>query len=263
VTRRALPAAALAAGAAIVGCFELSAPASDLSAISPIAAAWPSVVVGDVLRDGEGNVAPLLVEAYDGGGNLVTDATVTFIPLDNWLRVDPDGVVHGETVQSTPARVVAQVRRGGDVLQTPEARIDVVSRPDSVAPGQDTTFAAKSVARFETAPISTELAVKVLSRRPGAPPQGVRSWIVRYEIIDDPPGTNDQPTAVFSGGGTTPVSVDTTDTGGLASRTVVLQTILLAPATGRQNVLVRVTVGNTRAGGAPTVFTITLPFDRQ
>jgi hypothetical protein len=247
---------------AVVACFELSGPPSGLVAISPIQVAWPSVVVGDVLRDGAGAVAPLRVEAYDGDGNVLDDATVTFIALDTGLRVGPDGVVHGDNVRTSPARIVAQVRRAGDVLQTPEIRLDVVPRPDSVAPAQDTTFAAKPIPATDPSPIpSDSLRVRVVSR--GATPTPVRSWIVRYEIIAEPPGVNGQRTALFNVGGTATVSLDTTDANGVASRLIILQRALLEPATGRQNVQVRVTVGNTRSGGAATAFTITLPYDRQ
>jgi hypothetical protein len=248
---------------AVVACFELSGPPSGLVAISPIEVAWPSVVVDDVLRDGAGAVAPLRVEAYDGDGNVLDDATVTFIALDTGLHVGPDGIVHGDNVRTSSARIVAQVRRAGDVLQTPEIRLDVVPRPDSVAPAQDTTFAAKPIPAIDPSPIpSDSLRVKVMSRG-ATPPAAVRSWIVRYEIVAEPPGVNGQRTALFSGGGTATVSLDTTDANGVASRLIVLQRALLEPATGRQNVQVRVTVGNTRSGGAATVFTITLPYDRQ
>jgi hypothetical protein len=246
-------------------CFELSGPPSGLVAVSPIQVAWPSVVVDDVLRDGAGAIAPLRVEAYDGDGNVLDDATVSFIAIDTGLHVGPDGVVHGDNARTSPARIVAQVRRAGDVLQTPEIRLDVVPRPDSVAPAQDTTFAAKPIPALDPSPIpSDSLRVKVLNRgTTGATPTPVRSWIVRYEIIAEPPGVNGQRTALFSGGGAATVSLDTTDADGVASRLIVLQRALLEPATGRQNVQVRVTVGNTRSGGAATVFIITLPYDRQ
>src|SRR3712207_6856348 len=49
-----------------------------------------------------------------------------------------------------------------------------------------------------------------------------RSWIVEYEIVTQPPGVNNQNTALFVGGGAL-VSLDTTDAAGVASRTISLQ----------------------------------------
>ena len=268
-TSRAWAAARIAVGASLVGCFELSAPASDLSAISPIAVPWPAVVVGDSLRNAAGQVVPLHVDAYDGEGQLVTDVQVSYIALDRGLHVTPEGIVVGDSVRTSPVRIVALVRRGADVLQTPEAqveaRVDVVPRPDSVAPSRDTIFAPRQIVLTNPAPDSTELAVRVYSRRPGQAAVAVRSWIVRFEILTPlPPGANEnQPTVSFGGAGNLLITADTTDERGLASRTVVLQTTALnANLLGRFEVRIRVSVGNTRPGGAPTEFTITLPFDR-
>jgi hypothetical protein len=217
-------------------------------------------VVGDVLRDAEGAEAPLEIEVFDADGELVTDATVSYIVLDDGIRVDPTGVVHGLSVRTTPARIVAQVRRGNDVIQTPEASIDVVPLPDSVTPGADTTFAAKPIPVTDPAPISSDpLTVTVLSKTTGAP-QPVKSWIVEYEILTQPPGVEGQNTAVFPGAGAARTSADTTDATGAASRTISLQRALLVSSTGRQNVTVRATIR--RIGPARETRTVlfTLPF---
>ncbi|MDQ3949791.1 MAG: hypothetical protein M3282_05550, partial [Gemmatimonadota bacterium] len=143
MSRRLFPAGVFAAGVALGACFELSSPPSGLSSISTVELAWPSVVVGDSLRDSEGIAVPLRVEAFDGDGRLVTDAQVAFIALDTGLSVTPSGFVMGERQRTSPARIVAQVRRGGDVLQTPEIRVDVVPRPDTVSPAAFDTLAVK------------------------------------------------------------------------------------------------------------------------
>jgi hypothetical protein len=261
------PGGVLAVGVALVACFELSGPQSGLSAISPISVAWPSVVDDDQLRDSLGNVAPLRVDAFDGEGNKVDDAEVRFIVLDRGLSVRPDGIVLGDSIRTSPVRVVAQVRRGADVLQTPEINIDVVPRPDSVTPAQDTTFAPKPVLIADPSNVSSDsLNVKVLSVGTGAAaPVGVRSWIVRYEIISEPGGVNGQRTALFSGAGTARISLDTTDASGVASRTIVLQRTALAEPTGPQDQEVRVSATIRDAGnnGASTVITFVLPFPRQ
>jgi hypothetical protein len=264
VSGRRIPASALLASVAVVACFELSGPSSQLSSISPIMLAWPSVVVDDALRDSVGDTAALRVDAFDGDGNPVDDAEIRFILLDTGLTVRSDGVVIGTAVRTTPARVLAHVSRGGEVLQTPEISIHVVPPPDSVAPAQDTTFAPKLIPVTDPDPIpSDSLTVKVLSRVPGGTAVGVRGWIVRYDITDQPASATGERTALFSESGVDSVSVDTTDASGVASRTVVLQRRILARATGRQDVVVQATIRRVGNSGAGTSFKFILPFVGQ
>jgi hypothetical protein len=231
--------------------------------ISTIRPAWPSVVVGDVLRDAEGVAAPLRIEVFDSQGEPVTDATVSYVVLDRGLRVEGNGVVRGDSARTSPARIIAQVRRGNDVIQTPEVGIDVVPLPDSVNPRADTTFAAKAIPVTDPAPISSDpLNVTVLSRTVGnLPPTPVRSWIVTYEIVSQPAGVGGQNTALFVGGGAERASVDTTDANGLAARTISLQRALLASGTGRQLVTVRATIRRIGATAQTRTVVFTLPFD--
>jgi hypothetical protein len=266
VTRRWLPASVLAAGVALIACVELSGPQSGLSAISPIMAAWPSVVLNDQLRDSFGIVAPLRIDVFDGDGNQVDDAEVRFIVLDTGLTVQSDGVAVGTKIRTAPARVVAQVRRGGDLLQTPELEIDVVPLPDSVAPSGDTTFAAKTFPITDPAAVTSDpLIVKVVSRgTAGSTPIGVRSWIVGYEIVDEPPGINGLHTAVFSGAGEAQVTSDTTDASGVADgRSIAFQRARLRTAEGRHDVTVRATIRRIGAASATRTVTFTLPFVGQ
>jgi hypothetical protein len=249
--------AAIVAGLAVVACFELSGPPGSLLGISAIRPAWPSVVVGDVLRDSEGAAAPLRVEAFDAEGEPVTDATVSYIVLDRGLHVDPDGLVHGDSARDSPARIVAQVRRGNDVLQTPEFGIDVVPRPDSVTPRGDTTFAAKPIPVTDSRPISSDpLNVGVFSN---AAAKAIRSWIVEFEILSQPAGVGGENTAVFAGAGAARTSVDTTDGTGVASRTITLQRELLQ-STARQEVTVRATIRRIGASSQTRTVLFTLPF---
>jgi hypothetical protein len=228
--------------------------------------AWPSVVVDDELRDSLGILAPLRVDVFDADGNQVNDAEVRFIALDTGLTVESDGVVVGTTIRTSPARVVAQVRRGGDVLQTPEANIDVVPQPDSVLPNGDTTFAAKTFQITNPAAVTSDpLAVTVLSRATGvAAGVGVRSWIVRYDILFQPPGQNDQRTAVFTGAGEDTVAYDTTDASGVAKdRTIALQRARLTTAVGRRDVIVRAIIRRIGSNSTTRTVTFTLPFIGQ
>jgi hypothetical protein len=259
VSRRSLQAGVGAAGLALVACFELSAPQSGVASISPIETAWPSVVEGDRLRDSLGQIAPLRVDAFDAGGNPIPNPDIRFIVLDRGLHLEPGPVVVGDSIRTTPARVVAQVRAGGSVLQTPEDSIDIVPRPDSIAPAADTTFTPKE---YGTSTVTSDsLAIKVLSRDPaGGAARPVRSWIVRYEIVAEPPGVNGQRTALFTGAGTARVVRDTTDADGLANgRRIALQAGLLTSFQEEKVVDVRATVWRVGAGEGTSIL-IRIPF---
>jgi hypothetical protein len=263
VNRRWLRAGAGASGLALIACIELSAPQSGLSAISPIETAWPSVVLGDRLRDSLGEIAPLRVEAFDADGKPIENPEIHFIVLDRGLHLETGAVVVGDSIRTTtPARVVAQVRVGTSVLQTPEDSIDIVPRPDSIAPAADTTFGAKEFQLSTLATVASDgLQIKVMSRDPGGgAPQPVRSWIVRYEIVAEPPGVNGQRTALFTGAGTARVVRDTTDANGLANgRTITLQPEQLTSFQGDQVVEVRATVWRVGAGAGTSIL-IRVPF---
>jgi hypothetical protein len=260
VTRQRLVLIALAVGTAtavaLIGCFELSGPPAGLSSISALEVAWPSVVHQDVLRDSTGAVAPLRVEAFDGDGNPANDATVTFIALDRGLHVDANGVVHGDSVRTSPVRVVAQVERGGDVIQTPEARIDVVPVPDSLLPVSPHTLPVKQFGFSDGVDITSDpLKVTVANR---ATNSGVRSWVIRYEIVAQPPGQDGQATAFFTGAGAARVTYDTTQATGVADRRrVILRQTLLATREGSLEVRVVATVRG--VPGSPITFVV--PFD--
>ena len=253
------------AGLLVMACVELSGPQEGLSSISPIAVAWPSVVRDDVLRDVAGVQTPLHLDVYDGDGNVVTDATVTFVVLDQGVSVDAQGYVHGLTESSTPARIVAQARRGDDVIQSPDVSVYVVPRPDGTKPTRDTTYDVVDVPATDPAPIDlAPLSVRVISRASGTE-QGVRAWLVRYELLREPAGVNGSRTVRFKAGDPdATVAVDTTDSEGFATQTLVLDPLLLdrtALESGSHSVRVLVTVGNVRPSRIPTMFVITIPIN--
>ena len=268
--RAVLRGATIVAGLAVVACFELSGPPASLLAISTMRPAWPSVVVGDVLRDEEGVEAPLRIEAFDSQGNPVTDVTVSYIMLDRGLHADAAGLVYGDSVRSSPARIVAQVRRGSEVIQTPELSVAVVPRPDSVAPAGFDTLDVKThtLSRLtDTAQVTSEPLTITLRNRArlasNAEPATVRSWIVRYEITSAPePAVTGAKTAFFAGTATQTVAVDTTDNNGAASRAVVLRTSVLGGSrTGTHRVKVTVTVRERGQNVPGSPVEIVVPFD--
>ena len=255
-----LPAGMPVIGVLVAACVELSGPQEGLSSVSTITAAWPSVVRGDLLRDVAGVQTPLHLDVFDSDGNVVTDAAVTFVVLDQGVSVDAQGYVRGLTESSSPVRIVAQARRGDDVIQTPEVSIYVVPRPDGTEPTRDTIYDEVNVPATNPAPIDLPpLAVRVISRESGST-VGVRKWLVRYEILREPASVSESRTVRFKGGDPdATVAVDTTESDGFASQTLELQRLALA--SGSHSVRVLVTVGNVRPSRIPTMFVITIPIN--
>jgi D-alanyl-D-alanine carboxypeptidase len=211
----------------------------------------------------------LQVAAFDKNGQPVTDARVTLIPLDTGLIVLPGGFIKGDRIRTSPVNLVAQVQRGGDILQTPPIGIDVVPRPDTVTPAVADTLAVKTYTlsgAADTAQVTSEELTVTLRNRArlagNLANATVRSWIVRYEVTSQPAGANGATTAFISGTGAPQVSVDTTDASGAASRKVVLRTsVLTRPLAARYEVKVTVTVRERgqNVPGSPIEFVV--PFE--
>jgi hypothetical protein len=271
VNRRLAVVGLPAAGAALVACFELSGPPASLSSVSTLEVAWPSVVIGDSLRDWEGTAVPLRVQAFDGAGQPVTDAQVIFIALDTGLSVTASGFVMGQNQRTSPAQIVAQVRRGGDVIQTPAIDVHVVPRPDTVSPAGADTLAVKIDTLFgitDTSWVRSDAITVTVRNRSllEANPSNaaVRRWIVRYEISPPFTGVGGEPAAFFEAAGNPQVAADTTDDNGVAARRrVVLRTIVLPPDSkfGTHEVKVTATVRERgqNVPGSPIEFVI--PFE--
>jgi hypothetical protein len=240
-----------------------------LSSISTLTLPWPAVVVGDSLRDSTGNATPLGVEAFDAAGRPVSDARVTVIALDTGLTILPGRFVRGDNVRASPARVVIQVQRGGDILETPADSIAVVARPDTVSPAGFDTLSAKTytyTSVVDTTRVTSE-AIQVTVRNrallaSGAANAGVRSWVVYFQITAEPPGVEGALKALFSGATHPHAVADTTDANGVASRQVVLRTaVLTGTRTGTQQVKVLVTVRERGQNVPGSPIEVVVPFD--
>lgn len=215
--------ALVALGAA---CTDLPTNASEPFALTFEKLPFPAVVVGQPMRDATGTQAPLQATVYNGAGDLIPDAAVTFRVLDPGATVDADGLLTGVRLANgnlaTGVRVIAEV--GG--IQSLPLRFDVVPPPDSLHLPLTTAVAAEwsipSTAEDRSAPLEAQLLHRpaVAEGAPAATPVAVRSWLVRYALeVDGVPQASDS-TALFwfvdDGGRRSPV--DTTDAQGTAAR---------------------------------------------
>lgn len=236
--RRALGAAATLA--AIAGCLELGGPKSGVVAISNLLLPYPSVVIGDLMRDSLGNPGPLSITAFGPDGNPIAGEPVVFITLDSTITVDPDGTVRGILRDSIGGRVVG----GAGSLQTPAQRI-IVTYPAELA----TKGAAPTAIVFDSAlPDSTEKqnwspALALLLTGAGKTAQG---YVVTYSIVESPTPAGAAPTAYVADESGRAMPRDTTDAQGVASRRVIFRQAAaeaaLRAGTKSDTIIVRATV---------------------
>lgn len=210
---RALAACLLGAAA----CSDLSSTPGGAQSLSIDSLPFPSVVVGDTLRDTLGIAAPVTAKVYDGANRLIAGAPVRFIALDTGLRVDSvTGRVTGVN-RRTGARLLASV--GG--LQTSPKTLGVTNRPDTASnPDPVRRLVYVTVPRTDPAN-SYSLRVKVGSRPllPGTTSADSVSegWLVRFTLVRAPVGAVDS-TFVSAGIANSPWAV--TDAGGVATKSL-------------------------------------------
>jgi len=207
---------AIVAGAIASGCVGISDNADTVLSLQFDALPSPSVVVGDSLRDTTGAVAPPSVRAFNYRGEEIASPPVRFHAPDPGISVDSiTGVVRGDSLRSTPARIIATVG-SLQALQT----IEITLRPDLVAAvdGRDTLLYSRV---DTTRNVSGQLTVKVTH---GTAPAdtAVRAYIVSFAVVS---GGDSRLAELVSGG--TPSSVDTTDGSGVAGRAVRIRPLYL------------------------------------
>ncbi len=207
--------------AAVAACTDIPTGPDAVFSLGFERVPFLAVVTGDTLRSADGAAVRVRAVAYNGAGEPIPDAAITYF-ADPGVTVTADGfVIAGATVRPT-VRIFASV---GGLTTLPET-LAVVTTPlalELVQPAPD------SLPYTDPAPISP--AVATILR--GAPPVGspgetpglaVPRWIVRYAvrfrgaILGD---TNPIFSVVAPGGGRLS-PVDTTDQSGRAERAVAL-----------------------------------------
>lgn len=201
--------AVLGAGLAVVACTELG-PAGVPASIAVERLPYPSVVVGDTLRNADGEVAPLGASVLDARNAPVPDAPIRWVAIDSGIEITAEGYVIGRTFGASP-RLVAQV----GALQSTPFTVFVTRRPDAlhrVAPME----IAVEYGPGEVV-TSSALEVRVVHDTPVAPGDTVvPRWIVRYEVVGQAPGDT-VPGYLVTTNVARRASADTTESTGVAS----------------------------------------------
>ncbi len=175
---RAMLARLVVSGAALTAVFAcgdlLTAP--DAVASMSVARAYPSIVMGDVLRDSTGAEAPLLVTLANFKGDPLDAGTVTVTSLDTLLVIDPGGLPRARGDNGARGRIA--ISAGGlQVLDT----IPITLPPDSVEAKVEAdtvrTLAGTSIELYG----SKELQVLVLNSNTD-PALPVNGWVVSFQL---------------------------------------------------------------------------------
>ena len=216
--------AALVAGSVALGCGDVPTLQDGVAYITGVELPLPAVAAGDTLRDSLGRVAPLRVRAFGRDSQEITGLEVSFLPtvLPAGVTIDENGIlVARDTVGS-----VQIVGRVGDRLQTTIATLQIVpepmfiARPDGDEAG-DTAIALPALRPF---PVT----VKGVYRGASTTVIGI---IVRYRIDSLRPRTLPAGSAILTnaaGAASRPdltMAVDTTVTGGTATRSVLIRRV--------------------------------------
>jgi hypothetical protein len=214
---RPVPIALALCWLAALACGDVSGSSTSVLSIQFDSLAAPSVVVGDTLRDTTGAVILPVVHAFNFKGGEITPVPVRFQSPDSGVVVDSiTGTIFGDSLRSTPARIVATVGS----LQAIQ-KVDLTLRPDLVAPVHDRDSLTYSLLDT-TRNVSPQLTVKLTH---GIAPDDsvVKSYIVSFAIVSQ---SNPSLGELINDAGK-PSVVDTTDTNGVAGRAIRLHPLFL------------------------------------
>jgi hypothetical protein len=236
---------------AIAACADVTTSDSVPASIEFKSFAAPAVVVGDTLRNIDGEAAPAVAIVRNQRGDILEDAVVRYTYADagrdTALFVDSlSGFVvslRALTGTGTMLRVAARVGENLQVLRT----VLVTTRPDTADGPKATDIDTLKVAPPDTgtaAVANTSEALTVTVRHVEvASVRGVPNYLVRYELLEPANPTNDSTMGAFLVNDVQKLSnIDTTDGTGTAVRFVRVRASLFPTSAAPDSAVVRVTV---------------------
>jgi len=230
-------------GLIAVACTDISGSSTSVLSIQFDSLSAPSVVVGDTLRDTTGAVIRPVVHAFNFQGEEIIPAPVFFLSPDSGITVDSvTGIVVGDSLRSTPARIVATI----GTLQAIQ-NVDVTLRPDLVQAVNALDSLQYSLLDT-TLNVSSQLQVKLTH---GVAPNdsAVKSYIVSFAIV----AQSDPQLGELVNDAGKPSVVDTTDASGIAGRKIRLHPLFLSSGTAVDSIVVNATAKyrGTQVNGSP------------
>jgi hypothetical protein len=249
-----------------------SSARNPIASISALSLPYPTVVIGDIMRDSLGVATPVSIQAYDANGNIVANQSPAFTILDatsstlaTSVQIDQNGFVHGLVRDTLGARVFASFA----TLVAPVQRVLV-----SVAPQNAAKSTATTAINFDTAKVDTSAQTNwspplelTLTDANGV---GAQGFIITYAVTRSPtPFTAGVPTAYIGDDAGKASARDTTDVHGTAGRRVILRLAafgdpaLLIAGTKTDTVIVRATVKYNGADLSGTPFDYFIPVKKK
>jgi hypothetical protein len=236
---RTLPVAFALCWLGALACTDLSGSSTSVLSIQFDSLAAPSVVVGDTLRDTTGAVIIPVVHVFNFDGEEISSVPVRFLSPDTGVVVDSiTGIVFGDSLRSTPARIVATV----GTLQAIQ-KVEVTLRPDFITALHDRDSLSYSLLDT-TVNVTSAQTTPTIKLTHGVAPDdsAVKSYIVSFAIVEQ----SDPRLAELVNDAGKPSVVDTTDANGVAGRRIRLHPLFLGPSV--DSIIVNATA---RFRGAP------------
>jgi hypothetical protein len=247
-------AVALAAG--VGSCTQIGTNPAVVTALEFDSLPYPAVVTGDTLRDSLGKAAPLHATAFNGAGGVIANPSITYLALDSGLTIDPTGRVTAQLRNGT-VRVIASAPG----LQSAVETLIVARRPDTVfatSPVVDTLLYV--LPDNPGANVSPALTLQVATRDTAGGIAGTQGWLVSYQVLFHGKALAITDTSVASlwNAASRPALVDTTATGGTASRTLRVRPAGLPTAAESVTVVATVRYRGAPVRGSPITYLIQL-----
>ena len=247
---------AVAFAAATGSCTDVAVSPATVTALEFDSLPYPAVVTGDTLRDSLGAAAGLHAIAFNGAGNVIPNAPVSYIALDSGLTIGPGGIVTAQ-LRNGPVRIIASAPG----LQTGPQTLVVARRPDTVlvTPLANDTLFYTPLDNAATN-VTPALALQVATHDTVGGVAGSQGWLVSYQLIFH--GQVLEPTdttvAIIWNAGNQPSRIDTTASDGTASRIIRVHSTGLPTATESLTVVATVRYHGAAVPGSPVTYLIQL-----
>lgn len=238
------------------GCTDVTANPAVVTALEFDSLPYPAVVTGDTLRDSLGVAAGLHAIAFNGAGNVIPNAPVTYLALDSGLTIGAGGIVTAQ-LRNGPVRVIASAPG----LQTGPQSLIVARRPDTVVVtplANDTLF--YTPLDNPATNVTPALTLQVATRDTIGNVAGTQGWLVSYQVIfhGQALAPADTTVAVIWNTGSQPSRIDTTAADGTASRVIRVHSTGLPTATESLTVVASVRYHGAAVPGSPVTYLIQL-----
>jgi hypothetical protein len=246
----------LVALAAIAGsCTEIGTNPTIITALEFDSLPFPAAVTGDTLRDSLGNAAPLHAIAFNGAGNVIANASITYFALDSGITIGPTGIVTAQLRNGT-VRIIASVAG----LQSSAETLIVARRPDSVIATQRVDTLLYSTPDSVGVNVVPALPLQVATRDTVGGITGTQGWLVSYQVFFHGKALAIADTTIASlwNAAGLPALIDTTQSGGTVSPQLRVRSTLLPTLTESLTVVASVRYRGAPVPGSPVTYLIQL-----